>query len=123
MASCSSPTLRQTKAILARLVELKANLKGLDYDFDKLPIVFQFTGAAAPKATAVADLKSALEIREQPFFEADLTAGLGVFDTLKAVTKLVLMGLKTDADHVTASAAPKPAINPQASKPKPKVTR
>ncbi len=118
----AAPT--QAKANLARLLELQTNLKELGYDFAKLPIVFQFVGVAAPKATAVADLKIALGIRDQPFFEADPTAGFGVFDTLKAVTKLVLMDLKKGADKATISTTPKAAVKPKATaKRKPKITR
>jgi len=42
----------------------------------------------------VAALKKSLAVGDRPTFEADVTTGVGVFDTLKAIAKLVLTELK-----------------------------
>ncbi len=105
----------QAKANLARLAELKTNLKDLGYDFDKMSVVFQFVGTSEPGATSVADLKIALGIGVQPVFEANPTTGVGVFDTLKAIAKLVLMQLKSGADKATETNVPPPTVKHKAT--------
>jgi len=54
-----------------------------------LPVVFQITGAgdAAP-------VEKALAVGDRPVFTAKPASGEGVFETLKSVTKLVLLELK-----------------------------
>ena len=42
-----------------------------------------------------AELETALRIKNEPVFEAVASRGTGVFETLKAVVKSVLMDLKT----------------------------
>ena len=118
----AAPT--QAKANLARLQELKTNLKDLGYDFDKTPIVFQIVGTSAVGAIPVADLKIALGIGAQQVFEADPTTGIGVFDTLKAIAKLILMELKEGADATTESPPASPTSKRKVtSKRNSKITR
>jgi mutual gliding-motility protein MglA len=87
----------KSAANLLRLAELKSNLQELGYDFAKSPVVFQFVGTDSPGATPLADLKISLGIGdERPIFEAIPNKGVGVFDTLKAISKLVLSELKKE---------------------------
>lgn len=92
----------------ASLAELKKLLKDHGYDYAKMPIVFQLVGTARKGAVSVADLTKSLAIGNRPVFEADVTTGVGVFDTLKAIAKLVLMELRKGADDADAVPA-KPA--------------
>ena len=90
------------------LAELKKLLKKQGYDYDKMLIVFQLVGTTKKGAVSAADLIESLGIGDRPVFEADPTTGVGVFDTLKSVAKLVLMELKKgadDADKVPAKPA------------------
>ena len=94
------------KVNLASLAEMKKILKKQGYDYATMPIVFQLVGTAKPGAVSVADLTKSLAIGDRPVFEADATTGVGVFDTLKAIAKLVLMELKKGADDSDPIAKP-----------------
>lgn len=100
---------------VANLAELKKQLTGLGYDFDKMPIVFQLVGTSRKGAVSVDDLKKSLAIGDRPVHEADVTTGVGVFDTLKAMAKLVLMELKKGADDADKAPAEPRKISPKAA--------
>jgi len=70
------------------------NLKEYDYDIDKMPWVLQFNKRDLPTAVAAAEMYKQLNFKGEPTYEAIATNGTGVFDTLKAVAKLVLTELK-----------------------------
>lgn len=76
------------------LKSLEKNLVDQGYDIRKLPLVLQWNKRDLPNTTSVADLHSALNKWDAPEFEAIATSGDGVFDTLKTISKLVLMNLK-----------------------------
>ncbi len=73
---------------------LKVNLEEHGYDLDKLPFVIQYNKRDLPNATPVAELRSLLNPGGVPDFEASAVTGEGVFETLKAVAKLILLELK-----------------------------
>jgi mutual gliding-motility protein MglA len=73
---------------------LHENLKGHGYDLAKIPYVLQLNKRDLPTAVPVPQLVSALRIKDEPYFEAVATRGLGVFDTLKAIVKSVLLHLR-----------------------------
>ena len=76
------------------LENLKANLEEQGYDLDKIPFVMQYNKRDLPNVTSVEELRSLLNPNGVPEFEACATTGEGVFETLKAVAKLILMELK-----------------------------
>ncbi len=76
------------------LKSLEKNLLDQGYDLDKVPLVFQWNKRDLPNITSVKDLREALNKRKLPEFEAVAVKGSGVFDTLKMISKLVLMNLK-----------------------------
>ena len=76
------------------LMALRTNLARLGYDYETIPLVFQVTRTGAKGALSRDDVAKTLLVGERPVFEADVVAGTGVFDTLKAIAKLVLMELK-----------------------------
>ena len=83
------------EANVESLENLKANLREQGYDFDKLPVVLQYNKRDLPNAVSLDELKSALNPTGKiPDFEAAAQSGKGVFETLKALARLVLQELK-----------------------------
>jgi signal recognition particle receptor subunit beta len=74
---------------------LKENLKEHGVAIDKVPYVLQLNKRDLPTAVPIPELEKALRIKDEPVFEAVASRGSGVFETLKAVVKAVLMDLKT----------------------------
>src|SRR5215216_3858268 len=76
------------------LYNLDDNLKQHGYDLAKVPYVLQFNKRDLPNAVPFEDLKKELIKKDEAIFEAVASKGVGVFDTLKAVAKQVLMELR-----------------------------
>jgi signal recognition particle receptor subunit beta len=72
---------------------LKENLREHGVSIDKVPYVLQVNKRDLPTAVPVAVMDKALRIKNEPVFEAVASRGTGVFETLKAVVKAVLMDL------------------------------
>ncbi len=83
-------------ANLESLENLKINLKEQGYDLNDLPFVIQYNKRDLPNVSSVEDLRKLLNPNGVPDFEAVAMNGQGVFETLKAVAKLVLLELKKD---------------------------
>ena len=66
------------------------NLKEYNLSLDKIPFVIQYNKRDLPNIAPIEELEKALNILKVPSFEAVATEGIGVFETLKAVAKLVL---------------------------------
>ncbi len=73
---------------------LVVNLKTQGYDLMNIPYVLQLNKRDLPNVATVDELKRLLNPRNVPEFQAVAPTGVGVFDTLKAVAKLVLTELK-----------------------------
>jgi mutual gliding-motility protein MglA len=86
--------LERTEANLESLENLRVNLAEQGYDLDKVPYVVQYNKRDLPSAVGVDELRRALNPRNVPEFAAVAPTGVGVFDTLKSVAKLVLTELK-----------------------------
>jgi signal recognition particle receptor subunit beta len=76
---------------------LQLNLAEQGYQLEKLPFVMQYNKRDLPNIASVDELREALNPTRVPEFEAVANKGIGVFDTLKAVAKLVLTELKRGA--------------------------
>lgn len=76
------------------LENLQENLKEHSYDFNRIPYVLQLNKRDLPNAMPVDTLKQELLKKSEPVIEAIAFQGQGVFETLKAVAKLVLIELK-----------------------------
>lgn len=74
---------------------LKESLGDHGYDLQRMPYVLQLNKRDLPTALPVEAMTAALRVKGEPVFEAIAVRGLGVFDTLKAVVKLVLMDLRS----------------------------
>ncbi len=77
------------------LRNLELNLKTQGYDIRALPYVLQLNKRDLPSAVPVEEMKAKLGLNNEPALEAIAASeeGIGVFDTLKAVAKLVLQDL------------------------------
>ena len=81
-------------ANIESLDNLRINLKEQGYDLDKLPYIIQYNKRDIPGAMSVEELRRELNPTNVPEYEACATQGEGVFETLKAVAKLILIDLK-----------------------------
>jgi hypothetical protein len=73
---------------------LKINLQEQGYDLDKLPYVIQYNKRDLPNVASLEELRALINTRGVPDFEACATTGQGIFDTLKATARLVLIELR-----------------------------
>ena len=69
------------------------NLKAQGNDFNTIPYVPKFTKRDLPPAMPIEDMKKVLCRRNEPIVEACASKGIGVFETLRAVAKVVLQEL------------------------------
>jgi mutual gliding-motility protein MglA len=80
-------------ANIAALENLYENLADYGYDPAQLPIVLQWNKRDLPNSVPVDELRRQLNPMGLQDHEAVAVSGVGVFDTLKAVSKLVLKSL------------------------------
>ncbi|MBI4702800.1 MAG: gliding-motility protein MglA [Deltaproteobacteria bacterium] len=76
------------------LDNLRINLAEYGLTLDKLPYVVQYNKRDLPRVLDLEELRRTLNPTNVPEFEAVATKGTGVFETLKAVARLVFMELK-----------------------------
>ena len=86
--------LERLEANQESLDNLRTNLAEHGYSLDKMPYVIQFNKRDLPNALPLDELRQILNPLGQLDFEASARTGQGVFETLKAVSKLVLTELK-----------------------------
>jgi signal recognition particle receptor subunit beta len=86
--------IARMEANVESLENLRTNLAEQGYNLDKLPYVIQFNKRDMPGIAPVDELRQLLNTSAVPDFEGVASTGVGVFDTLKAVAKLVLSHLK-----------------------------
>ncbi|HEX7241949.1 MAG TPA: GTPase domain-containing protein [Longimicrobiaceae bacterium] len=72
---------------------LYENLAEYSLDLREIPFVIQYNKRDLPNISSVQELESQLNPGRVPYYEAVGTRGIGVFDTLKAVSKLVIKSL------------------------------
>jgi signal recognition particle receptor subunit beta len=73
---------------------LRKNLKDQGYDLNAIPYILQCNKRDMDNAVSMDEMARVLRLKDEPMFEAVATTGVGVFDTLKALAKMVLSGLK-----------------------------
>ena len=86
--------IERMEADIESIENLRINLAEQGYDLDKVPSIIQYNKRDLPNVVPVAEMRKALNPRSVPDFEAVASEGTGVFDTLKAIAKLVIMELK-----------------------------
>lgn len=80
-------------ANLESLENLKVNLQENGFDLATIPYVLQFNKRDLPNIVPYEEMYRLLNVKGEPTFEAVAPRGQGVFETLKAVAKLVLQEL------------------------------
>ncbi|MBY0358973.1 MAG: GTPase domain-containing protein [Candidatus Obscuribacterales bacterium] len=70
------------------------NLAEYSYTLDNIPWVLQYNKRDLANAMSIERMEKDLNIRNIPSFEAVASEGLGVFATLKAISKLILNRLQ-----------------------------
>jgi mutual gliding-motility protein MglA len=86
--------MERMEANVESVENLRTNLGEQGYDLDKLPYVIQYNKRDLPNAASVEELRGLLNPRRVPEFGAVAPKGEGVYDTLKAIAKLILTELK-----------------------------
>jgi hypothetical protein len=86
--------VERMEANIESVENLRINLAEQGYNLDTVPYVIQYNKRDLPNVVPVAEMKKALNPRSVPDFEAVASEGSGVFDTLKAIAKQVIMELK-----------------------------
>jgi signal recognition particle receptor subunit beta len=101
---------------------LEENLTEMGLAVDTLPLVLQFNKRDLADICSTDEMNAALNRHNWPFFEASAVTGMGVFETLKGISRFTLMSLKKRlgrsepaARPAAAAGAPKPAIPPPAA--------
>ena len=101
---------------------LRTNLGELGLDIDGIPLVLQYNKRDLRNILTIDELQSDLNPDGTlPFFEASAINGVGVFETLKGITKITLRKLKgrlaAPQPSVTPAAAPQPIPAPPPARP------
>ena len=86
--------IERMEANIESIENLRINLAEQGYNLDKIPFVIQYNKRDLPNVVPLEEMKRALNTTRVPDYEAVATDGTGVFDTLKAIAKLVIMELK-----------------------------
>jgi signal recognition particle receptor subunit beta len=81
-------------ANIESLDNLRFNLTEQGYDLDNIPFIIQYNKRDLPSAMPLDEMRKDLNPTGVPEFEACAATGEGVFETLKAVAKLILIDLK-----------------------------
>src|SRR5262245_21436645 len=74
---------------------LEDNLREMGLRIEETPVVMQFNKRDLPHLASIEEMNAQINRHNAPFYEAVATTGIGVEDTLKAITKLVLNNLAT----------------------------
>ena len=86
--------LERLEANQESLDNLRTNLADHGYSLEKIPYVIQYNKRDLPNALPLEELRQLLNPIGVLDYEASARTGQGVFETLKAVSKLVLTELK-----------------------------
>jgi mutual gliding-motility protein MglA len=87
------------------LLDLKKNMKINGLDYSTIPLILQYNKRDLPDIMDIADLEQALNDRKVGHFEASAFRGVGVVETLKAITLMVFKHVR-DGGLQNLGAAP-----------------
>jgi len=73
---------------------LQDNLREHGYDLETIPYVLQLNKRDLKNVVSSEELAKTLHVKNEPVLEAVATEGKGVFQSLKAVSKLILIDLR-----------------------------
>ena len=86
--------VERMEANVESLQSLQKNLQDQGYDPARVPTVMQWNKRDLANVAPVSDLSQKLNPRRLPEFEASAFQGEGVFETLKTISKMVLLNIK-----------------------------
>jgi signal recognition particle receptor subunit beta len=102
------------EANVESLKNLRANLAELGMRLDEIPLVLQYNKRDLQQIVPVESLQKALNPGATPYFEASARHGLGVFETLKGISRLAIGDLRRKVEAETSSVAQaKPPAMPE----------
>jgi mutual gliding-motility protein MglA len=102
---------------------MRQNLEANEIDPDEIPVVLQYNKRDLPNALPIEILNERMNPHNYPFYEAIAVKGVGVEDTLKAVTKLVFKSLSVKyGDGAAAPSPPGRAPGPPRGLPSPRAS-
>ena len=79
------------------LNNLMENLKEYGYKLEELPLVIQYNKRDLENVASLEELEKIINTYGRPYFEAVAVKGVGVFDTLKMICKLVMAKIQKQA--------------------------
>jgi signal recognition particle receptor subunit beta len=79
---------------LQSMENLKKNLDQQGYDIKDIPLVIQYNKRDLPNALSLGELRSALNKYNSVDFEGTASEGMGVFESLRTVSKSIINVLK-----------------------------
>jgi signal recognition particle receptor subunit beta len=91
---------------------LEENLAEMGLAVDTLPLVLQFNKRDLADICSVDEMNAALNRHNWPFFESSAVTGMGVFETLKGISRFTLMSLKKRLGRNEPAAARPGAVVP-----------
>ena len=98
---------------------LEENLRELGLSLDSMPWVVQYNKRDLPQVHTVEELENAVNPRRVPSFEAAAASGIGVYETLHAVSRLLFQRLVSElrpgAPRGAVAEAAAAAIGPRAA--------
>jgi signal recognition particle receptor subunit beta len=86
--------LERMEANIQSLADMRQHLTEQGIEPTKIPLVIQYNKRDLRNAVPIDELQKALNPRNLPWFEAIAPQGVGVFETLKAISKIVLQELQ-----------------------------
>ena len=78
------------KANAEALEDLQGNLRDYGYDFQRIPYLLQLNKRDLPTALPVERMRNLLDRKGEPVVEAVASKGVGVYETLREIGRLVL---------------------------------
>lgn len=82
------------EANLESLADMMANLKDYNVSFENLPYLLQLNKRDLPNITPADEMVRALRKKDEPVIESIALKGTGVVETLKKVSKMVMMNVR-----------------------------
>lgn len=103
------------QANLESFRNLEENLAEMGLSVDTLPLVLQFNKRDLPDICTVEEMNQSLNRASWPWVESSAVTGMGVFETLKEVSKVTLLALKKRLARGSdaPATAPRPAAPPR----------
>lgn len=88
-------TVERMEDNIESMKQLDEQLREQGYDLNQLPFVLQYNKRDQPNPVPVRTLREQLNRYDAPEIEAVAMSGVGVFDTLKTVSKSILRSLRS----------------------------